>query len=323
MTTRESTAPPVVTSGVKQLTARAAPHLHRWVRTRLLPIALLCGVIAWATVQIRTLNQVEETESAAEVHVERPPPAPKPALAGVDIEPLLELKVASSEEGGEEFLEELGGAAIEPGRLTVVNLWATFCQPCKDELPGLREIIRGAQTRPPHGGKVRFVPLLVDSSVTLAEARATYDELGGPPPDAFVADVDLGGGIRGKLSELGLIKGELALPVTFVIDCNRRLRWTHLGALRSEHFTELADTLATLQEEFDGDTCPKRPQIRKLKKKAKPREKLPEFLRVPTTEDSAASTRAKSRSVCTRDQLCDRDKGENEFNCPGDCTPSL
>jgi len=323
MTTRESTAPPVVTSGVKQLTARAAPHLRRWARTRLLPIALLICVIAWAAVQIRTLNQVEEPESIPESIVAHSDPLPEPALAGIDVEPLLELKVASSEEGGEEFLEELGGAAIEPGRLTVVNLWATFCKPCKDELPGLREVIRGAQTRPPHGGKVRFVPLLVDSGVTLAEARTTYDGLGGPAPNTFVADVDLGGGVRGKLTELGLIEGELALPVTLVVDCNRRLRWHHLGALRSEHFTELAATLAKLQEEFDGDTCPKPPQLRRLKKKTKPRERLPEFLKVLSTEERAASTRPKPRSVCTRDQVCARDKGENELNCPGDCTPSL
>ena len=66
------------------------------------------------------------------------------------------------------------------GKVLVVNLWATWCAPCKIEMPQL------AKLQADYAGKpVQVVAISIDKPEALAEARAF---IAGKPPLAFYSD---------------------------------------------------------------------------------------------------------------------------------------
>lgn len=108
------------------------------------------------------------------------------------------------------------------GRPLVVNLWATWCTPCLEEMPHLQAAHEA------RGHEVRFVGLNVSDSPTRASARA--DEMGityllGRDPD-------------GDLSEA---LGAVGLPVTAFVDRSGDVVHVHHGPLDAD---ELASTIA-------------------------------------------------------------------------------
>lgn len=71
------------------------------------------------------------------------------------------------------------------GEVMVVNLWATWCAPCMDEMPTLGELQRRFE------GRLRVVPVSVDSEADREKARAELARLsGGSLP--FLIDISRG-----------------------------------------------------------------------------------------------------------------------------------
>jgi len=116
----------------------------------------------------------------------------------------------------------LADLVAEDGRPLVVNLWATWCTPCLEEIPDLQT------THEALGSSVRFVGLNVSDSPTRAAARA--EKLGityllGRDPD-------------GEFSEA---LGAVGLPVTAFVDQMGRVAHVHHGPLDAD---ALAATVA-------------------------------------------------------------------------------
>jgi thiol-disulfide isomerase/thioredoxin len=108
---------------------------------------------------------------------------------------------------------DAGGAALAVGELrgpAVVNLWATWCAPCLEELPAFQQV---AAERP----DVRFIGV---NSQETGDARDFLDELG-VTYDQFVDD-------RGRLAEE---LGAAALPVTVVVAADGTIATEHLGPM--------------------------------------------------------------------------------------------
>ncbi len=126
--------------------------------------------------------------------------------------PALEL---SALDGGEPLdLAELRGPAV-------INLWATWCEPCRRELPAFQAASAD------HIG-VRF--LGVDIGEDPRDARAFLDELG----VTFEQYADEEGELSDRL-------GVAALPVTLVLDADGDIAERHLGPMSR---AELDDALA-------------------------------------------------------------------------------
>lgn len=120
--------------------------------------------------------------------------------------PAIELPALAA--GGEPLrLDELDGPAV-------VNLWATWCEPCRRELPAFQEASATF-------ADVRFVG--VDIAEDPAEALAFLDEIG-VDTDVFeqYADPD---------SELTNALGAANLPITIVIDEDAVITDIHLGPM--------------------------------------------------------------------------------------------
>ena len=122
----------------------------------------------------------------------------------------------------------MGGGELDlrqaPGVPTVVNLWATWCPPCRREMP----VLGAAQQARPD---VHFVFLNQGES---AQQVATYLARSG----LALRNVLLDG--RG---EAGATLGHRSLPTTLFFDASGRLVDTRVGELSE---ASLAERLATL-----------------------------------------------------------------------------
>ncbi|MGQ0532941.1 MAG: TlpA family protein disulfide reductase [Caulobacteraceae bacterium] len=88
------------------------------------------------------------------------------------------------------------------GEVLVVNLWATWCAPCMEEMPSLAEMQRNFE------GRIRVVPVSVDSEADRAKAIGQLARLsGGSLP--FLQDMT-----RGVLFDLQAA----GMPVTIIYD---------------------------------------------------------------------------------------------------------
>jgi thiol-disulfide isomerase/thioredoxin len=133
------------------------------------------------------------------------------------------LLAACGDDGGSESAGSLpdlelpaldaGGPTLDVGALTgpaVVNLWATWCAPCRAELPAFQEVAAARDD-------VRFIGV---NSTETGDARVFLDELG-VTYEQYVDD-------RGELAEE---LGAAALPVTVVVDADGSIVTEHLGPM--------------------------------------------------------------------------------------------
>lgn len=110
----------------------------------------------------------------------------------------------------------LGGGTLDLGRApgvpTVVNLWGSWCGPCREELPTMQQLADAA------GGKVRVVGVISKDGVPQAEsfaedAKVTF-------PSAFDGQGNL-------MTKLGLH----GLPITYFLDADGGVTYTKVGSV--------------------------------------------------------------------------------------------
>lgn len=115
-------------------------------------------------------------------------------------------------------------------KLLVLNFWATWCEPCRDEIPALVT----AQAR--HGKNVQIVGISVDSADKIREFIPPF-KINYP---LLIADL----GTLQWMKDLGNRSG--GLPYTVFITDARKVVHQHLGALN----------LAQLEAEFEKWRAP-------------------------------------------------------------------
>jgi peroxiredoxin len=99
------------------------------------------------------------------------------------------------------------------GKVVLLNFWATWCEPCRDELPSI-ERLRAALARRP------FVVLAVQMGGSARTARDTAEGLGLRFP--LLLDRD---------SRATAAWGVKTLPTSFLIGPDGAVAFSHVGAL--------------------------------------------------------------------------------------------
>ncbi|GAB2181027.1 TlpA disulfide reductase family protein [Denitratisoma sp. agr-D3] len=103
---------------------------------------------------------------------------------------------------------------LAPGRLVVINFWATWCPPCRAEMPAFSRI---QQTFA--GKNVQFVGIALDGVEPVKDflrvAPVSYPILLAPP-ERLTMTASLGNGSQG-------------LPFSLIVDGDGKLRASHLG----------------------------------------------------------------------------------------------
>ena len=121
------------------------------------------------------------------------------------------------------------GAEISPadyaGHVTVVNFWATWCGPCRQEQPALQQVWTQYRDR-----GVEFVG--VDYRDDAAAAGAWIDEFGVTYPSVS----DAPGGWADDFALRGA-------PTTFVADASGRIRFQITGAISPDELSSVLDEL--------------------------------------------------------------------------------
>jgi cytochrome c biogenesis protein CcmG, thiol:disulfide interchange protein DsbE len=107
----------------------------------------------------------------------------------------------------------LSNAAF-PGELTLVNVWASWCIPCADEVPFLEKLS--------HDKRIKLVGINYKDPTD--NARRFLNRYGNP----FVA---VGVDASGRTS---IDWGVYGVPETYIVDPAGRIRYKHVGPLREE-----------------------------------------------------------------------------------------
>jgi thiol-disulfide isomerase/thioredoxin len=103
------------------------------------------------------------------------------------------------------------------GKVVLVNFWATWCQPCREEMPMLAELHQELA-----GAGLEVVGIALDD---VAQARSFADELGIDYP-ILVGSTD----VMTVVQHYGNRSG--VLPYSVLLDRAGTIRWTYLGELK-------------------------------------------------------------------------------------------
>lgn len=228
----------------------------RWLRPGVLLVLALAGgsIGAFATVELptlmRDLEALEEArrsiaEKSHTCPIERPvgkppviPAEPAPVGESVELQPAVSLpsslfgtQVERVTDGEAQFVD-LGrlGSVLPQGQVYIVNLWATWCPPCLEELPHFRDLFRRRQSDEAWKNRVRFVALNVLDTAAPPPGRLYEDFVDRMPARTlFLVDRVADPSITRRLEQIELYRGKL--PVTLIVDCERRVRRVVYGAI--------------------------------------------------------------------------------------------
>jgi thiol-disulfide isomerase/thioredoxin len=119
------------------------------------------------------------------------------------------------------------------GKVVVLNFWATWCPPCREETPLFVALQEEYGSR-----GVQFIGLAIDEP----EAVQTFVDTYGVEYPILLGDID-----AAELSrQLGNRFG--GLPFTVIVDRDGRIAARHFGGLKREQLEPLLQRLAATQE---------------------------------------------------------------------------
>lgn len=152
-----------------------------------------------------------------------------PTSGAIRIDPVGPAIVQQGEAAPNFILPSMEGVPFsldqQRGQVVIVNMWATWCPPCKAEMPML-DAFHAA-----HAEKGVLV-LAVNNEETPETVRAFISEAGFTFPVLF----DQYGQIQDSYGVQGL-------PTTFVIDRNGLIQYIHLGEITEERLLEVIEPL--------------------------------------------------------------------------------
>jgi thiol-disulfide isomerase/thioredoxin len=177
------------------------------VRSRRVAVALLAAVLllAGCTSAAPEPDAARSTSPSTSAFDPCPEQPDAPSAGGSAVPPLT--------------FDCLGGGTLDltraPGVPTVVNLWGSWCPPCRDELPLMQQLADAA------GDELNVVGVISKDGEPQAESFGT--DAGVTFPNAFDGQGDL-------MADLGLN----ALPYTMFLAADGTLVHSQLGPVHSE-----------------------------------------------------------------------------------------
>ncbi|HVB99645.1 MAG TPA: TlpA disulfide reductase family protein [Candidatus Dormibacteraeota bacterium] len=192
--------------------------LARWLA--IATVAVGIGVVAG-----KSIPRQSHASLASIVHAFRKQSAPSSQKQGVllkfvkDPEPVPSFSVRS-----------LTGQTLDPaewkGKVVILNFWATWCTPCRFEIPELESLQKRFQ------GSLQVVGLSVDDG-SASQVQAFVKSIGFDYPVAMASEQ--------LQDEFG---GILALPTSFVINRDGRVVQKHVGLVPADYYAAEISYLA-------------------------------------------------------------------------------
>ena len=114
------------------------------------------------------------------------------------------------------------------GKVTLINFWATWCGPCKHELPDLVQISKDFADK-----NVKLLGISTDRGADAASAVASFVQEHGIPYQNLISNEQLE-------EAFGNIP---AIPTSFLIDSNGKIVQTYVGGRTKEFFSDAITAL--------------------------------------------------------------------------------
>lgn len=126
--------------------------------------------------------------------------------------------------------------AMQEDRWRWVNVWATWCQPCIEEIPTL---VEWEQRLEREGKPIDLVLVSADAEAdAVAEFRRRVPTL---PPSARMADPNA---VEAWIGGLGM-RGGASLPIQIFVDPQGRARCLRAGAINDEDYGAIAQLVGS------------------------------------------------------------------------------
>ena len=114
------------------------------------------------------------------------------------------------------------------GKVVVLNFWATWCGPCKDEMPFFQEIYEKYASE--------IAVLAVNNQETVDKVSPFVEELG----LTYEILMDNDGSVATQYQVIGF-------PTTYFIDPNGIIKFLHVGVLTEEQLDGYLDLLGVIE----------------------------------------------------------------------------
>jgi len=114
------------------------------------------------------------------------------------------------------------------GKVLVVNFWATWCGPCREEMPDL------VRAQKEYGAKGLQIVGIAADDADKVQQFAKEIELNYPALIGGYAAIDLSKDLGNSL---------VALPFTLVVDRHGRVAYTHLGPVKPDKLRDVITKL--------------------------------------------------------------------------------
>lgn len=161
-----------------------------------------------------------------------PTPAPTPAVTPHTDVPILASFTATDLEGN-----EIDQSILEDTSLTMVNVWATYCGPCKEEMPDLAQLSNDYDD-----DEVQIIGLVSD--VLNADGTVNQTQVDTAVDLADEAGVDYVNLIPSEYLTQNVLSQIYAVPTTFFVDENgNQVGSVYMGARDAEDWAEIIDSL--------------------------------------------------------------------------------
>jgi thiol-disulfide isomerase/thioredoxin len=150
----------------------------------------------------------------------------RPKVEPVRRDPAKELGVDRSSAVAPPFeLTALDGSRISlsqlKGQVVFVNFWATWCPPCRDEMPSMARLGRALEVR--HPGKFKMVAISVDDGWDAVKEYFAAPPFGGPPAGVTVALDKSAESARAYYCTARGFCPDIKFPETYIVDGNGKL----------------------------------------------------------------------------------------------------
>jgi thiol-disulfide isomerase/thioredoxin len=192
--------------------------IPRAIRFRALPARFLPGLLSAAVLSAAVASGCGGAPSAATPADEGEASVSTPALGEVNEAAAGTPSEALALEGVDPITGENVSLADFAGKPIVLNFWASWCPPCREEIPALVEL---AEAHP----QIQVVGVNLQDAA--GDARALQEEIGFDFPS--IADTD--GTIAQQLGVIGM-------PTTFFLDAEHRITGQVVGGTDVAGFEE-------------------------------------------------------------------------------------
>ena len=154
------------------------------------------------------------------------PPAPQPQAARNPVE---RFGIDRAHDPGQPAppieLRGLDGARVSladaRGQVVFVNFWATWCPPCREEMPSM--VALGQQLAARHPGRFKMIAVSVDDDLAAVRSYFAMPPFAGPPAGLTIAhDVDKSVTKAYFTQARGFVP-DLMFPETYIVDKSGRL----------------------------------------------------------------------------------------------------